>query len=329
MPREPHPQNGALFHAASSKDMDRLRLALAAGADPLGSDFSGRTALMLAAEADWPDGVEVLLPLSDPRAIGSHGHNALGCGAIAGGERLAKLLAPVCDAGELVSGAIGAAHRAVAAGNAPYARVLLPLAPKDDLFRSDASIFHTALDGEHEELALLALDQLAGDEEARAFALSVNSAGRTPLMFAVSCAQNRAAERLLPFSDLTRKSQRSGSLLRIAVIRGDAACVDLIAKALPADQLEEKDADELTLADFALRESRPDLADLIASRFSLPEQLAILAWLATQANRVDLPKTRALVERAELGLALESPASGAAESAPTADQQPNGRSPRL
>jgi ankyrin repeat protein len=119
-------EQNAICCAASSGDVGTLRALIERPGIRL-DDFQvrGRTPLMFAAEAESVEPIELLLPLSDPRAQCDDGMTALMYASKSGCEAAVRALAPVSDVATIGRGGKSAVACAVISGSVETLRALL------------------------------------------------------------------------------------------------------------------------------------------------------------------------------------------------------------
>jgi uncharacterized protein len=169
--------NEAMLTAAKSGDIDGLRRALVAGADPMGATRMSRTALMIAASEGRAECVELLLPWSDTEAKSHWGGTAL--------------------------------MRAAERGHAECARILLRAADADATDEEGKTALMLAAFAGHVECVELLL--------ASANPKATNDAGDDALMCAAAGRELRCVRALLGVCDATAKNKKGRTALMIAV----------------------------------------------------------------------------------------------------------------
>jgi ankyrin repeat protein len=169
--------NEAMITAAKAGDIDGLRRALAAGADPMGATRMSRTALMVAASEGRAECVELLLPWSDAEAKSHWGGTAL--------------------------------MRAAEHGHIECVRILMRAAGVDATDEEGKTALMLAAFAGHAECVQSLL--------ASANPKATNDAGDDALMCAAAGRQARCVRALMAVCDAKAKNKKGRTALMIAV----------------------------------------------------------------------------------------------------------------
>jgi len=199
----------ALMHAAHAGRLACVERLLQAGADPLLRDRFGMTALMRAAKADNLPCAQILLPVSDPKAIDHFGHTALMYSADTPNSATAwclPLLLPVSDVRARSSWAATIHIFAALRNNFGALRALFALgAPIDWLARDSQGL---------DALAAAALTEALGPE------------GGPESLETLLCARK---------NDFLAPSWDANALFEKTLAAGHWACLDILATGADVD----------------------------------------------------------------------------------------------
>ena len=290
------------FEAARTANMEALREMLAAGADPTEAQKSGMTPLMIAASANWLEGVKALAPIGGPLLTTPDGRTALIWGAQSGNPLIAEILIPLSDVAGSTRTGETAGQTAVWRGHKEYARRVLPKTPMDARTANGKTILMWAALGGDEEIIQLVLSQF-DDEGARKAARETANNGFTALMAAAHNGNDRALGELLPVSDPNQETPDGKTPLMLAAASGSIECVRML---LPMGDLEKRDDKNWTAVDHALMLGHEAVGDEMSIAAPFSEQKSIAErW----EGQVELPRLRALIEQTELGEALQADSS--------------------
>jgi ankyrin repeat protein len=309
-----------LWEAVRRGEADELRRMLQRdwleqnGVDPKkDKEQAGQTPLMLAAALAWAEGVEILLPASDPLQTDDQGRTALMRAVCLSNYpenrfRAVKALLPVSDAGTVSLDGSTAGQLAIANSLGVCAQALIDQTPMNQQTGNGMTPLMWAAGAGGRKMLRLVFERLGDNIEAAARTTAKN--GHSALMIAAEGDNEEALRALLPLSDPKLKGADGKSALAIALERGSLECVQALLPAWSAEELVDESQGP-SVVQIAAWRGPGRLLEQIALACSPQTQREI--WTA-HGNSQAMPRLWALQESQMLSEAADC-ASAAAKAA--------------
>jgi len=265
------------------------------GANPMEPSAEGTTPLMAAAARGDLKSVELLLPASDAKAVDNKGFTALIHAARFGQDDCARALIPSSDTRAKDNLGNVALVWAARFGSAECVTALLP--SLSDWAAEEAKERVGQAMGWAASLGYGACVELLLPHGGARW---VDSAGKTPLMMAAQASDAESVKLLIPQSDAQAVDQDGRNALSWATeIANSTLCFEALLPVCDAMALDREGRDVFAMA---MECDALGHADLLADRVPIER----LQEAVFHAPDTAMPRARALIERAELTVAVES-----------------------